>query len=185
MAEPTADALAAHGTETRRDFLRLLAVAGGAIGVGAIAWPLIDALNPDAAGLDAARPVVLVSDIAENATKTVQWGGQTILIRRLTDQQLAAAQIVPMSGLVDPQEVSERVAPDDGHIVVVIGMNTGAPCALQGSAPGDPRGDYGGWVSPCDGSEYDALGRVRAGPAPRNLAIPRFRFIDKHQLQLG
>lgn len=185
MAEPTANATAAHGAESRRDFLRLLAMAGGAVGAASIVWPLIDALNPDATGEAEARPVITVSDIPENSAKTVQWGGVPVVIRRLTDKQIADNTVVAMSDLPDPAEASTRFAPGNGHFVVVVGLNTGTPCQLEGNSPADPRGDYDGWVCPCDGSQYDPLGRVRSGPAKRNLAIPRFSFINKAQIQLG
>ncbi len=185
MAESTANEAAAQGGEDRRDFLRLLAMAGGAVGAASIVWPLIDALNPGAAGEAQARPVVTISDIPENSAKTVQWAGQPVLIRRLTDKQIADATVVPMSALPDPADISTRVAPGNGHFVVVVGLNTGTPCQLEGNSPSDPRGDYDGWVCPCDGSQYDPLGRVRSGPAKRNLVIPRFSFINPAQIQLG
>jgi len=185
MAESTATATDAQGGEDRRDFLRLLAMAGGAVGVASIIWPLIDALNPDAASEAQARPVITVSDIPENSAKTVQWGGVPVLIRRLTDKQIADAAVVAMADLPDPAALAARVAPGNGHFVVVVGLNTATPCALEGNSPAEPRGDYDGWVCPCDGSQYDALGRVRSGPARRNLAIPRFSFINPAQIQLG
>jgi ubiquinol-cytochrome c reductase iron-sulfur subunit len=185
MAESTAYAAEAQGGEDRRDFLRILAMAAGAVGAASIVWPLIDALNPDGGGEAQARPIVTISDIPENSTKTVQWAGMPVLIRRLTDKQIAAATVVAMSDLPDPAELAARVAPGNGHFVVVVGLNTGTPCQLEGNSPSDPRGDYDGWVCPCDGSQYDALGRVRSGPAKRNLVIPRFSFINKVQIQLG
>lgn len=185
MAEPTADATAAHGAESRRDFLRILAMAGGAVGTVTVIWPLIDALNPDAASTARARPIVTISDIAPDSVKTVQWVGLPVLIRRLTDKQLADEAAVAVSSLPDPASVASRVAPGNPHFVVVLGQNTGTPCELEGSNPGDSQGDYGGWVCPCDGSQYDVLGRVRVGPAHRNLVIPRFSFINPDQIQLG
>ncbi|MDE2240459.1 MAG: ubiquinol-cytochrome c reductase iron-sulfur subunit [Rhodospirillales bacterium] len=185
MAESTAKPDDAPAELDRRDFLRILAMAGGAVGIASVAWPLVDALNPGAAGEAQARPVITVSDIAENTAKTVQWAGMPILIRRLTDKQIADATVVAMTDLPDPAEISSRVAPGNGHFVVVVGLNTGTPCQLEGNSPSDPRGHYDGWVCPCDGSEYDVLGRVRSGPAKRNLAIPRFTFINKDQIQLG
>ena len=185
MAESTANPGAAPVEHDRRDFLRILAMAGGAVGVASVVWPLIDALNPGETGEAQARPIVTVSDIPENSAKAVQWAGMPILIRRLTDEQIAVAEVVAMADLPDPAEISARVAPGDGHFVVVVGLNTGTPCELEGNSPSDPRGHYDGWVCPCDGSEYDVLGRVRSGPARRNLVIPRFTFINKAQIQLG
>ena len=89
------------------------------------------------------------------------------------------------STLVDPADFTDRVKPGYESFVVVVGLNTGAPCALEGNAPADPRGPFDGWLSPCDGSVYDPLGRVRGGPATKNLAIPRFKFINDAQIQFG
>lgn len=185
MAEPTAQH-AAHG-ESRRDFLTILAAATGAVAAGAILWPVIDALNPDAAAADAAHLVVNVSDIAENTAKTVQWGGLPITIRRLSAADAAANQdeLVVPDNLADPADYASRVDPNYPRFVVVIGLNTATPCALEGDQPSDPRGDFNGWVSPCDGSQYDPLGRVRRGPSTKNLAIPHYSFINPAQIRLG
>ncbi|MBU6397039.1 MAG: ubiquinol-cytochrome c reductase iron-sulfur subunit [Rhodospirillales bacterium] len=185
MAESTAKPGAVPDEAGRRDFLRILAMAGGAVGAASVVWPLIDALNPGAAGEAQARPVITVSDIPENSAKKIYWAGMPVLIRRLTDQQIADAEVVAMTDLPDPAELSARVAPGNGHFVVVVGLNTGIPCELEGNSPSGPHGHYDGWICPCDGSQYDVLGRVRSGPAKRNLPIPRFAFIDDAQIQLG
>ena len=184
MAETAATQGLAHG-ETRRGFLTILTAATGAVAAGAVGWPLIDALNPDAESESAAHLIVAVSDIAENSAKTVQWGGLPITIRKLTPKQIADNQAVVPDTLADPADVTARVNAGYPDFVVVIGLNTGSPCELEGDAPTDPRGDFDGWVSPCDGSEYDPLGRVRKGPAAKNLAIPRYTFINAAQIQLG
>lgn len=184
MAETAASHATAQGG-SRRDFLSLLTAATGAVAAGTILWPLIDALNPDAASNGAASLIVTVSDIPENAAKTVQWGGMPITIRRLSAQDTANNQFVVPSSLPDPADFASRVNAGYPDFVVVIGLNTATPCALEGDSPSDPRGDFNGWVCPCDGSEYDPLGRVRKGPATRNLAIPHYTFINAAQIQLG
>lgn len=184
MAETAAPHATAHGG-SRRDFLTLLTAATGAVAAGTILWPVIDALNPDAAANGAARLIVNVSDIPENAAKTVQWGGLPITIRRLSAADAAANQFVVPSSLPDPADFAARVNAGYPAFVVVIGLNTGTPCALEGDSPAEPRGDFNGWVCPCDGSQYDPLGRVRKGPATKNLVIPRYTFINAAQIQLG
>ena len=47
----------------------------------------------------------------------------------------------------------------------------------------DARGDFGGWFCPCHGSHYDTAGRIRLGPAPRNLEVPPLRVPVRHQDQ--
>ena len=184
MADSTAPHEAAHG-ESRRDFLTILTGATGAVAAAAILWPVIDALNPDAESDASAHLIVDVADIAENTAKTVQWGGLPITIRKLSAADIAANQFVVPDSLPDPADFTDRVNAGYPNFVVVVGLNTGTPCALEGDAPTDPRGNYNGWVCPCDGSAYDPLGRVRLGPAAKNLAIPRYAFLNAAQIKLG
>lgn len=184
MAETAASHASAQGA-SRRDFLTLLTAATGAVAAGAILWPVVDALNPDAASDAAAHLIVNVADIAEGTGKTVQWGGLPITIRKLSAAETAANEFVVPASLPDPAGYTDRVNAGYPSFVVVVGLNTATPCQLEGDAASDPRGDFGGWVCPCDGSEYDPLGRVRKGPAAKNLAIPRYSFLDAAQIKLG
>lgn len=44
----------------------------------------------------------------------------------------------------------------------------------------------GGFMCPCHGSRYDFSGRVHHGmPAPSNLAVPKYRFVDDNTIQFG
>jgi cytochrome b6-f complex iron-sulfur subunit len=38
---------------------------------------------------------------------------------------------------------------------------------------------------PCHGSLYDPLGRVRRGPAPKNLPIPPYAFVSDTKIRIG
>jgi ubiquinol-cytochrome c reductase iron-sulfur subunit len=174
-----------HEIESRRDFLKILTVSAGAVGLGATIWPFISALGPDADSNAVGHLIVNVAAIAANSAITVQWDGLPIYIRKLTPQQIADNRFVVASTLPDPADYTDRVKPGYETFVVVVGLNTATPCELEGNAPSDPRGPYDGWLCPCDGSVYDPLGRVRSGPATKNLAIPRFTFLDDAQLQFG
>ena len=44
---------------------------------------------------------------------------------------------------------------------------------------------FGGWFCPCHGSHYDSAGRIRKGPAPRNLPVPVAAFDDETTIKLG
>jgi ubiquinol-cytochrome c reductase iron-sulfur subunit len=178
------DQVEAHDA-TKRDFLKILTIATAAVGVGAVAWPFIDALNPTREAEATARPIINVGGIAENTAMRVHWLGQPIYIRKLTAKQIADNQFVVPDSLPDPADFSARVKPGYDTFVVVVGLNTGIACELEGNNPADPRGPFDGWLCPCDGSVYDPLGRVRSGPAPKNLAIPRFTFLNDTQIQLG
>ncbi len=174
-----------QGGETRRDFLKILATAAGAIGAGALLWPILDAAGPDQDDLAAAKLIVDVGQIAENTGMSVTWNSLPIYIRKLTAGQTAANQFVVPASLPDPATYTDRVKPGYENFIVVVGLNTGTPCALEGNAPSDTRGPFDGWLSPCDGSVYDPLGRLRSGPAKHNLAIPRYTFLNDTQIQLG
>jgi ubiquinol-cytochrome c reductase iron-sulfur subunit len=176
---------AGHGEESRRGFLKILTASAGVVGLAAVVWPFIDALGPDANSDAAAQLIVNVAGIAENSAITVTWAGLPIYIRKLTAKQVADNQFVVPDSLLDPASYTDRVKPGYGTFVVVVGLNTGVPCALEGNSPSDTRGPFDGWLCPCDGSVYDPLGRVRSGPAKRNLAIPRFTFLNDAQIQFG
>jgi ubiquinol-cytochrome c reductase iron-sulfur subunit len=184
-APTDAELEAGHELGSRRDFLTVLTVAAGALGAVATVWPFIDALGPNADRRAVSQPIIDVAGIPENTGITVMWAGQPIYIRRLTKAQIADSQNVVPDSLPDPASYANRTKPGYDDMVVVVGLNTAAPCLLLGNDPSQPRGPLDGWISPCDGSVYDPLGRVRGGPASRNLTIPPFTFLDKGQIQLG
>ena len=68
---------------------------------------------------------------------------------------------------------------------MLIGICTHLGCIPKGQRPTDPKGDYGGWFCVCHGSQYDTSGRVRKGPAPRNLAVPPYEFVSDSKIKIG
>lgn len=64
--------------------------------------------------------------------------------------------------------------------LVVIGV-----CTHLGCVPITNAGDFGGYYCPCHGSHFDASGRIRQGPAPTNLEVPHYEFLDDHTLLVG
>jgi ubiquinol-cytochrome c reductase iron-sulfur subunit len=73
-----------------------------------------------------------------------------------------------------------RSMDETGEWLVMIGVCTHLGCVPLGDA-----GDFGGWFCPCHGSHYDTSGRIRRGPAPRNLPVPVAVFEDASTLKLG
>jgi ubiquinol-cytochrome c reductase iron-sulfur subunit len=69
--------------------------------------------------------------------------------------------------------------------LVVIGICTHLGCIPKGNKPSENRGEYGGWFCPCHGSHYDTAGRIRKGPASRNLELPLYAFTSDTSIQLG
>jgi ubiquinol-cytochrome c reductase iron-sulfur subunit len=157
----------------KRDFLKLLPLAGAAIGAGAIAWPLIDSMNPSGDVLALSATEVDLTPISLGMGITVLWRGKPIFVRHRTPAEIASAEDVKLAELIEPQADSERVQAGHSQWIVLIGICTHLGCIPLGNKPTDPRGEWGGWLCPCHGSQYDTSGRVRHGPAPLNLIYPR------------
>ena len=51
--------------------------------------------------------------------------------------------------------------------------------------PINGAGDFNGWFCPCHGSHYDTSGRIRKGPAPLNLEVPPYKFVDDAKILVG
>ena len=62
--------------------------------------------------------------------------------------------------------------------MILTGVCTHLGCTPTVSTPQMPQGDYGGWLCHCHGSMYDTAGRIRKGPAPRNLDVPVYSFLS-------
>ncbi|KAL2532380.1 Ubiquinol-cytochrome C reductase iron-sulfur subunit [Abeliophyllum distichum] len=119
-----------------------------------------------------------LSSIEPGSTVTVKWRGKPVFIRRRTEEDIKLANSVDLGSLRDPQEDSERVK--NPEWLVVVGV-----CTHLGCIPLPNAGDYGGWFCPCHGSHYDISGRIRKGPAPYNLEVPTYTFMDENKLLVG
>ena len=165
-------------TGERRDFLFTASYALGAVGVGAAVWPLIDQMNPDASVKALATTEVDISNISLGKTITVLWRGKPVFIRRRTQEEISKAQNVNLSELIDPQKDEDRVKKSEWLIMTGV-------CTHLGCVPLGEKGDFGGWFCPCHGSHYDTSGRIRKGPAPTNLEIPKYEFVDNNTIKIG
>ena len=165
-------------TTERRDFLFTASYALGAVGVGAAVWPLIDQMNPDASVKALATTEVDISNISLGKTITVLWRGKPVFIRRRTQEEISKAQNVNLSELIDPQKDEDRVKKSEWLIMTGV-------CTHLGCVPLGEKGDFGGWFCPCHGSHYDTSGRIRKGPAPTNLEIPKYEFVDNNTIKIG
>lgn len=168
---------------SRRDFLYLTTAAVGAVGAAGFLWPFIHSMNPDAGALASASTEVDISKIAPGQSLTVTWHGKPLFIRHRTPEEVSLARQVNLKELVDPQEDTERVKQEQW--LVVVGICTHLGCVPMGQKAGESRGDYNGWLCPCHGSHYDTSGRVRKGPAPRNLEVPPYKFTDPNHIIVG
>jgi ubiquinol-cytochrome c reductase iron-sulfur subunit len=178
-----------HGDPTRRDFLMVATGALGAVGVAATAWPFINNLNPAADTLALSSVEVNVQPIQVGQAVTVKWRGKPLFIRHRTPEEIKEAEAVPLSQLRDPQTDNSRVTDTAKKVrpewLVQIGVCTHLGCVPLGNRPGDPKGPFGGWFCPCHGSAYDTSGRIRQGPAPKNLEIPPYLFTSDTLVRVG
>jgi ubiquinol-cytochrome c reductase iron-sulfur subunit len=170
---------------TKRDFLILVTGAGAAIGAGAIAWPLIDSMNPAKDVLALSSVEVNIAPVEEGQGITVVWRGKPIFVRKRTADEIKEAENVKLSELRDPQADKERVKAGKDQWLVVVGICTHLGCVPLGNKPSDARGDFGGWFCPCHGSMYDTSGRIRQGPAPLNLPLPPYAFMNDTRIKIG
>jgi ubiquinol-cytochrome c reductase iron-sulfur subunit len=147
--------------------------AAAAVGAAATAWPFISQMNPDASTIAAGAPVdVDLKAIPEGGILTVKWRGNPIFVRHRTAKEIKEAADVNVASLPDPETDAKRVKKPEW--LVVTGVCTHLGCVPIGSA--GSRGDYDGWFCPCHGSHYDTSGRIRKGPAPKNLPVPNYVF---------
>lgn len=165
---------------TRRDFIVLTASAVAAVGGAAATWPLIDSLNPSADVLALASTEVDLSPVEVGQSITVKWRGKPVFIRRRTPGEIEEAKNVSMDDLPDPEPDSARIKEGKDEWLVMVGI-----CTHLGCVPLGQQGDYDGWFCPCHGSHYDTSGRIRKGPAPKNLIIPEYTFLNDNTIRIG
>ena len=169
--------------EGRRDFLYLAATAVGGLGAAIFVWPLIDSLNPSADVLAESSIDVDLSPITVGQRVTVKWRGNPVFIDHRTPKEISEARSVNVAELRDPQTDAERVKKPEW--LIVIGVCTHLGCVPLGQKPNSERGQWGGWFCPCHGSVYDTSGRIRKGPAPKNLYLPPYVFKTDTSVRIG
>jgi len=175
----------------RREFLVMTAGAVGAVGAASVAWPMVSSMNPAADVLALASTEVDLAQVKEGESITVMWRGKPVFIRRRTAQEIEEAHAAPMSDLKDPQTDQDRVKQsiiggvEHPEWLVMVGVCTHLGCVPLGQKPTDPHGEFDGWFCPCHGSQYDSSGRIRKGPAPKNLEIPPYQFTDASKIKIG
>lgn len=167
-------------SNTRRDFMVLTATSMAAVGGACALWPMVDSLNPASDTLALSSIEVDLANIAPGQTITVKWRGKPIFIRHRTDQEIADAKSVSLSELPDPENDSDRVKTGYEKWLVMVGI-----CTHLGCVPISGQGEYNGFFCPCHGSHYDNSGRIRKGPAPRNLEVPEYSFITDTKIRIG
>ena len=162
----------------RRDFLQLSTITIGAVGTAAFIWPFLISMNAAEDTLALGTTEVDVSLIEEGQSITVKWRGKPVFIRKRTKNEIEEAKTVNIDDLKDPEEDVDRVKKDEWLVLVGV-------CTHLGCVPLKNKGEYKGWFCPCHGSHYDTSGRIRKGPAPTNLEIPKYEFVDSTTIKIG
>ena len=169
--------------EKRRDFLQLSTITLGAVGTAAFIWPFLKSMNPAEDTLALGSTEVDISGMEVGQSITVKWRGKPVFIKRRTQQEIKEAREVILTNLKDPAKDINRVQKDEW--LVVVGVCTHLGCVPLGQKITDTKGDYNGWYCPCHGSHYDTSGRIRKGPAPTNLEVPRYEFMGNNIIKIG
>ena len=191
--------MASHSTEetTRRDFIVILAQSFAGVGAAVALWPFISQMNPDASTQALASIEVDLSPVKQGQAITVVWRGKPVFIRNRTPEEIKKAVDVKLSELSDTSarndDLPDKAPATDvnrtkkGHEnwLVLVGICTHLGCIPKGQSLSDSRGDFGGWFCPCHGSHYDTAGRIRKGPAPRNLEVPPYAFMSDTKIKIG
>lgn len=169
----------------KRDFIFLATGAVAAAGAASFAWPLVAQMGKASDTLAAGSIEINLNGIEEGAQLKTLWRGKPVFVRHRTAAEIQEAESVDISVLPDPQTDDSRlVAGPEGNVnpkfLVMVGVCTHFGCVPVGEA-----GDYDGWYCPCHGSHYDTSGRIRKGPAPKNMAIPPYTYVSDSVIKVG
>ena len=175
-----------HGEDpSRRDFIYIATGAVAAAGAAGIGWMAIHQMGPAADTLAVGSIEIDLSKVDEGQQLKVLWRGKPVFVRHRTPKEIAAAEAVDVATLRDPQTDEERLRPNmdnklDPKYLVMVGVCTHFGCIPVGEA-----GEYDGWYCPCHASHYDTSGRIRKGPAPKNLEVPEYAYLNPTRIKVG
>ncbi len=169
----------------RRDYLQIGAVAFAGVGVGVIALPLVNQMNPSADVLAQSTTEVDLSAIQPGQAIKTSFRKQPLFVRNLTPKEIAEADAVAVGSLRDPQTLEERTKTGKKNWLITLGVCTHLGCVPLGAGEGENKGPFGGYFCPCHGSAYDTAGRIRQGPAPTNLHVPDYEFTSDTVVTIG
>ena len=183
---------------TRRHFLTVATVVTGGAGVIATAVPFVSSFKPSARAQALGAPIeVDVSKLEVGALLKVEWRGHPIYILHRSEEMIASLG-KDTALLRDPMSKDSEqpsYATNDHRSIkpaylVLEGVCTHLGCAPMPRfevAPADLGPQWpGGFLCPCHGSKFDLAGRVFAGvPAPTNLGVPPYRYINDNTILIG
>jgi len=168
----------------RRDWIHVAAISTAAVGGGFAVLPLASQMGPSKDVLAASTTRVDISSLAEGQTLKAVFREQPLFVKKMTAAEIEAAKADDAAAMPDPQTLADRTNPANDSILITLGVCTHLGCVPLGAADGESKGDFNGYFCPCHGSHYDVAGRIRKGPAPKNLVVPEFT-IDGDIIQVG
>ena len=171
--------------EGKRDFIYIATGAVAAAGAASLAWPLVAQMGKAADTLAAGSVEINVGNMIEGQQVKVLWRGVPVFVRYRTQAEIAAAEATDVSECPDPESDADRLRADNkGNLrpefLVMVGV-----CTHFGCIPVGEQGDFDGWYCPCHGSHYDTSGRIRKGPAPKNMTVPEYEYISDTVIKVG
>jgi ubiquinol-cytochrome c reductase iron-sulfur subunit len=185
----------------RRRFLITAVATAGAVGAGFAAWPFLASWRPSAKAQAVGGPVLLnVSLIEPGQQVTIAWRGRPVWVLRRTPEMLDRIDHSHwLQELSDPDSTVETQQPSyarnstrsirpDLFVVVAICTHLGCVPTFDPEVPNARLGQdwMGGYYCPCHGSRFDLAGRVfKNVPAPTNLVVPPYRFLDADTVEIG
>ncbi|XP_037553569.1 cytochrome b-c1 complex subunit Rieske, mitochondrial [Nematolebias whitei] len=179
VVSPKASSQESSGS--RKAFSYLLSGAAAVVSVYAaktVVTQFVTSMSASADVLAVSKIEIKLGQIPEGKNMTFKWRGKPLFVRHRTKKEISTEAAVNLSELRDPQHDKDRVL--DPRWVIVLGV-----CTHLGCVPISNAGEYGGYYCPCHGSHYDASGRIRKGPAPLNLEVPYYEFVDDDTLVVG
>eukprot|EP00924_Labyrinthula_sp_SR-Ha-C_P003568 maker-scaffold_53-snap-gene-1.13-mRNA-1 protein AED:0.02 eAED:0.02 QI:241/1/1/1/1/1/3/401/228 len=170
------------GSQDRREFTYLMLGSARFLYASAVRLGVMQFIGSMSASKDVLALATLeveLDKIPVGKTATVKWRGKPIFVKHRTEAEIADAKSVDLSVLKDKQTDEMRHQKEEWVVALAI-------CTHLGCVPVADAGDYAGWFCPCHGSHYDTSGRIRKGPAPLNLEVPPYKFIEGgSKLRLG
>lgn len=184
---------------SRRAWIGTACAVGGAAGVATLV-PFVGSMSPSDRAKAAGAPVqVNLSAIAPGTMVTAEWQGKPVWILHRTPEMIAGLEKMEKY-LADPHSERPGFTPDyaknthrsrKAQWLVCVGICTHLGCSPSprfalGDAQGMPADWEGGFLCPCHGSQFDLAGRVfKNQPAPDNLLVPPYYFIDDNNIMVG
>ena len=182
----------------RRKFLTVATSVVGAVGAGFAAVPFIASWQPSARAKAAGADIeVDISGIKSGQLIRVMWRSKPVWIVRRTPELLASlgAHEDELRDAASEEEQQPVYAQNQYRSIkqeylVLVGICTHLGCSPQHLTDGAfaeyAEGIAEGFFCPCHGSKFDMAGRVFEGvPAPLNLVVPPYMFIDDNTILIG